>query len=206
MTFAQMRTPKIPAIIPNSIIHILSHKLMDGAARLSWNAPIDKETTLRIQNRQVCLTFETIPGKFPNYRQVIPDPTEVKGSLTIAPANAARLLKWLRQRKDHVLYLEAQDPTTLLLTRIPETPKGAADHSAKPDSVRLRVTTIGDIPDLGLSSNFFTDAIADGFHSFDMGDSLHPLTGSDGLRRHVLMTRRDTRPQPKTAAKTAAVK
>lgn len=181
-----------------TIIPIATAKLLDTPceARIASNPGTTYiDIRFRADGLQFSLISKTIEGKFPNYRQVIP---EISGdSVRFDNKEAARNLRKLFALRSG----RKGEFTTALLEAIPHAVRFTIQHGADTlGSFTLPAIQTGSPDQIKFNARFLIDALENGGDTIAFRDSISPAFIT-GIRKnfHVLMPMRTDSPAPQPA-------
>jgi DNA polymerase-3 subunit beta len=170
MAYAPAEVPPAPFILPNPSVSVLMHPgftSVDAHVRMQ---KLEETEWISIRSGNHHLMSKLIEGKYPNYRQVIPDKaTEL---VTFSPAHRTSVIKWLRGLSDRIsaVNLTWEKKGHLTLTQ-----RTASDASAV---LRVSVEIEGNPPSIAFNPRFLADAL-------EIGSTLCLNDGqSPGICRH----------------------
>lgn len=137
-------------------------------------------------NQQSALDFLTceIDGAFPNYRQVLLDPTKFATTLELEPENLPNIITMIGQMPCHdetnqTIGIEVKDGDVTLLGRAP----GAENWT------RLGIQSLvkGRDVTIYLNRTFLTQALRFGLTKIELIDAMSPLRLSQGGQQVIIM-------------------
>ena len=180
-------------ILPTS--RFLAWPRFDGEARIGHD---EQNHQFVIEAGAWTYVSRTIEGKYPNWKQVVPAPTDGERILRVDEEDAVMLIRALPALQ------KASGPSACV--RLDLSPRGCGIRTQTADGesivVMPRSRYEGPAMTLGLNGGFVADALAAGFRCFDLTDDLSPVVGrpSEKDRSAVLvimpMRIADSRPAP----------
>ena len=172
----------------------------DGAWQLKVvHKKKDERRWLQLSSRRWRFLTCEIEGNFPNYRQVLLDPTKFHTTLELDPEGLANIITMVAQMPCHdvinqTLGIEVKDGDVTLLGRAPN----AEQWTRLGIQARVRG---GDITTY-LNREFFAQALKFGLNTVELVDAMSPLRMSNDGRQLIIMPVRVDGPEQTSVTKT----